>query len=326
MKALRYERYGPPEVLELVEMAKPEPAAGEVLLEVKAAALNAADVRLMRADPFFVRFFNGLLRPRIRPGSDVAGIVRRVGAGVAEFAVGDEVFGDIFDYGAGAVAEYATAGVDVLVRKPDNVSFVAAAALPVAGLTALQSLRDKGGIAAGQRVLINGASGGVGTFALQLAKAFGAEVTAVCSTGKLEQARQLGADHVIDYRREDFTRNGRRYDLIVACNGSQSLFEYLRSLTPTGTFVAAGGDLGAVFGAMLLGPLYTKPAGRTVTNCHGRADKADLRFLAGLLESGGLQPVIDRTYDLTESVEAFRYLDAGHARGKVVVTIEAEEN
>lgn len=280
----------------MVELPAPEPGAGEVLIEVRAAVLNAADVRLMRSDPFFVRFFNGLWRPRIRPGADVAGVVRQVGAGVEEFAVGDEVFGDIFDYGAGAVAEYATAGEDVLVRKPENVSFVAAAALPVAGLTALQRLRDKGGIVAGQRVLIYGASGSVGTYAVQLAKHRGAHVTGVCSTRNLELVRGLGADEVIDYTAEDSTARDETCDVIFDAVGKLKRSRAARALKPGGVFLS----------------VMKNPAGRT----------GELELLRELSEAGVLRPVIDGRYPLEEIVAAHRYVETDYKRGNVVEVAE----
>jgi NADPH:quinone reductase-like Zn-dependent oxidoreductase len=259
MKAVVYDSYGPSEVLRLKDVAKPSPKDNEVLVRVYAASVNAADWRMMRADPFLVRLYAGLLKPTKFQtlGADIAGRVEAVGKNVHQFHPGDEVFGDVFASGFGGFAEYKCASESELVLKPANISFDEAAAVPLAALTALHGLRDKGQIQPGQKVLINGASGGVGTFAVQLAKYFGAEVTAVCSTGKVDLARSLGADHVIDYTQEDFTRSGRQYDLILAANGNRSIFDYKRVLTSKGAYVMAGGNTGQLFQVLLLGPLIS---------------------------------------------------------------------
>lgn len=323
MRALVVDRYGPIEDVELREMPRPVPGAGELLIRVRAASINSADVRMIRARPFFVRFFSGFIRPLGGIlGPDAAGEVIEVGEGVTRFKPGDRVCGDLMDSGAGGFAEYLTTTENLLAPIPEGVSFGQAAALPVAGLTALQSLRDAGGIQPGWEVLIDGASGGVGTFAVQLAKRFGAEVTGVCSTGKLEQTRTLGADHVIDYTVEDFTGNEKNYDLILSCNGVHSIYAYRRRLKPGGTFVSAGGSLGHVFGSMILGKLLAGPTGKKITNLHAHADTNDLEYLLELVATGGITPLIERTYPLERGVEALCYVDAGHARGKIVLTME----
>lgn len=321
MKAIVYEKYGPPDVLRLQETEKPAPRDDEVLIKVRAASVNAYDWHLLTADIFLVRLMGGgLLRPKNPiPGADIAGRVEEVGRSVRLFKPGDEVFGDI---SKGGFAEYALAREERLAPKPVNLSFEEAAAVPIAGLTALQGLRDAGKIRAGNRTLIQGASGGVGTFAVQIAKAFGAEVTAVCSTGKLDQARALGADHVIDYTKEDFTESGRLYDLILAANGYHPLSAYKRALAPGGIYVMAGGTAAQIFQAMLLGPLMSIGAGKRMGGVSAKPKKKDLLYLKELLEAGKITPAIDRCYPLSETAEALRYLGEGHARGKIVITVD----
>jgi NADPH:quinone reductase-like Zn-dependent oxidoreductase len=322
MKAVIYTKYGPPEVLQLKDVEKPAPTDYEVLVKIYAASPNAADWRLLRADPFLARFYSGLLRPKYRIlGADIAGEVEAVGKNVKQFKPGDEVFGDLANWGWGGFAEYVCVHENALVLKPANISFEAAAAAPMAAITALQGLRDKGRIQPGQTVLINGASGGVGTFAVQISKAFGAEVTAVCSTRNLDMARSLGADHVIDYTQEDFTRTGQRYDLILAANGYHSIFEYRRALSPGGTYVMTGGSIAQMFQAMLLGPLISMIGNKKMGNLIAKANQKDLAFLKELLNAGKVKPVIDRRYTLNEVPEALRYLEEGHAKGKVVITV-----
>jgi NADPH:quinone reductase-like Zn-dependent oxidoreductase len=277
----------------------------------------------MRA-PIIIRLMvGGLLRPKDpRFGSDVAGTVQAVGENVQQFRPGDEVFG----CAKGAFAEYVLARETYLALKPATVSFEQAAAAPVAALTALQGLRDAGGIRPGQAVLIQGASGGVGTFAVQLAKAFGAEVTAVCSPKNLDLARSLGADHVIDYTQEDFTRNQQRYDLILAVNGYHSLSAYKRALKPQGTYVCAGGTLPQFFEAMLLGAWMSRTGGKKLGSMGiAKVNQQDLVYLGELLEAGKIVPVIDRTYPLSEIAEAIRYVEDTHAQGKVVITLESQD-
>jgi NADPH:quinone reductase-like Zn-dependent oxidoreductase len=320
MKAVIYTKYGPPDVLQIEEVEKPVPKDHQVLVKVHAASINAGDWRVMEADPFLVRVMGeGLLRPKNpRLGSDLAGRVEAVGENVTQFQLGDEVFG----CAKGAFAEYVLARESFLALKPANKSFEEAAAVPVAGLTALQGLRDAGRIRSEQKVLIQGASGGVGTFAVQLAKSFGAEVTAVCSTRNLDMVRSIGADHVIDYTREDFTRNQKRYDLIFAVNGYHSLSDYKRKLNPQGIYVCAGGSLSQMFQAMLLGSLMSEKDGRKIGSMGiAKVIQKDLVFLGELLEAGIIAPVIDRSYPLDEIAEAIRYVEEEHARGKVTIRV-----
>ncbi len=323
MKAILYTRYGSPDVLQLRDVEIPAPKDGEILVKIHAASVNAYDWHFLTADIFLVRLMGvGLLKPKNpRLGADIAGRVEAVGKDVKQFRPGDEVFGDLAGNGNGGFAEYASAPERVFALKPANLSFEEAAAVPMAAVTALQGLRDEGRIRPGQSVLINGASGGVGTFAVQLARHFGAEVTAVCSTRNLDQARSLGADHVIDYTREDFTRSGRQYDLILAANGYHPLSAYKRALTPGGTYVMAGGSMAQIFGAMLLGSWMSKRGGRKMGGVSAKPTQEDLVFLKGLLEAGTIVPVIDRRYPLRETAEALRYLGEGHARGKVVISV-----
>jgi NADPH:quinone reductase-like Zn-dependent oxidoreductase len=320
MKAVIYTKYGPPDVLQIEEVEKPVPKDHQVLVKVHAASINAGDWRVMEADPFLVRVMGeGLLRPKNpRLGSDLAGRVEAVGENVTQFQLGDEVFG----CAKGAFAEYVLARESFLALKPANKSFEEAAAVPVAALTALQGLRDTAEIRPGQTVLIQGASGGVGTFAVQLAKSFGAEVTAVCSTRNLDMVRSIGADHVIDYTREDFTRNQKRYDLIFAVNGYHSLSDYKRKLNPQGIYVCAGGSLSQMFQAMLLGSLMSEKDGRKIGSMGiAKVIQEDLVFLGELLEAGKIAPVIDRSYPLDEIAEAIRYVEEEHARGKVTIRV-----
>jgi NADPH:quinone reductase-like Zn-dependent oxidoreductase len=322
MKAMVYQKYGSPDVLELKEVEKPTPKDDEVLIKVHAASANAADWHLLRADPFLIRLVSGLLKPKNqRLGADVAGTVEGVGRNVTQFQLGDEVFGDISGCGFGAFAEYVSVPENVLALKPANISFEDAAAVPMAAVTALQGLRDKGQIQSGQKVLINGASGGVGTFAVQIAKSFGAEVTGVCSTAKMDMVRSIGADHVIDYTQEDFTQNGPRYDLILAANGYQSLSDYKRALSTEGIYVVSGGSMTQIFQGMLLGPLMSMTGSKKMGNLLARPNQKDLVFMKELLEAGKVVPVIDRRYPLSEVPEAIRYLEEGHALGKVVITV-----
>ena len=319
MKAIVYTHYGPPEVLELQEVAPPVPKDHQVLVHVQAASANALDFRRFTSTSLLGRLLDSVLLKAIHTvlGVDIAGRVEAVGAAVTQFQPGDEVFGA----GTGAFAEYACADANQVAPKPANLSFEAAAAVPVAAVTALQGLRDQGQIAVGQQVLIHGASGGVGTFAVQLAKALGAEVTAVCSTRNVDLARSLGADHVIDYTQADFSRHGRRYDLILAVNGNHPLRDYWRALRPSGMAVVLGGSLAQFFQGVLLGPLVSRIGRKKVRSFIASIHQTDLVFLKELLEAGKVVPVIDRCYPLGETAEAIRYLVAGHARGKVVITV-----
>jgi NADPH:quinone reductase-like Zn-dependent oxidoreductase len=318
-----YTKYGPPDVLQLKEVAKPVPRDNQVLVKVHAASANALDYRRFEKTSILGRFVDVTLLKAINTilGADIAGRVEAVGAAVKQFQAGDEVFGQ--SKGArGAFAEYACADENELALKPANLSFEAAAAIPVAALTALQGLRNKGQIQPGQKVLINGASGGVGTFAVQLAKSFGAEVTAVCSTRNLDMARSIGADHVIDYTQVNFSRNGRRYDLIVAVNGNHPIRDYARALSPGGIYVPLGGSLAQFFQGVLLGPVVSRFGRKKVRSFIAKINQTDLVFLKELLEAGKVVPVIERCYQLRETAEAIRYLAEGHARGKVVITVE----
>ena len=324
MKAIVCEKYGPPDVLKLAEVAKPVPKANEVLIKIRAASLNAFDWHMLLPDPSMVRLMGGgLLKPKNRIiGTDMAGRVEAVGGTATQFKPGDEVYGDLARWGCGACAEYVCAPEEALAPKPKNQTFEQAAAAPMASLTALQGLRDKGHIQKGQKVLVNGASGGVGTFAVQIAKFFGAEVTAVCSSGNVDMARALGADHVIDYTKEDFTRNGRQYDLILAANGFHPLADYKRALAPGGTYVMTGGSMKQIFQAMLLAPWYSMSGGIKMGGITAHSNQKDLIFMKELMEAGKVVPVIDRVYPLADVPEALRYLLAGHARGKVVIKVE----
>jgi NADPH:quinone reductase-like Zn-dependent oxidoreductase len=327
MKAIVQDRYGPPDALELREVDTPVPADNEVLVRVHAAALNAYDWHVMRGDPYLGRLALGLGRPRAKiRGRDFAGRVEAVGAQVKRFRPGDEVYGDLGDAN-GAFAEYVCVPDDMVEPKPASLTMEQAAAVPLAGTTALMGLRDQGRVQPGQKVLINGASGGVGTFAVQIAKSFGAEVTGVCSTRNMDLVRSLGADHVIDYTRDDFTRDGRRYDLVFDLVGNRSLTEYRRALTPAGTLILSGG--GVSEGGSLIGPIGLILRGQLVSRfvrhrlltLTTKPGRENLAALSDLAESGKINPVIDRTYPLHEVSDAIRYLEGEHARAKVVITV-----
>ncbi len=321
MQAIVYEKYGSPDVIRLKEVEKPTPKDDEVLIKIHAASVNAYDWHFLTADIFLIRFMGGgLLKPKnTRLGADMAGRIEAVGKNIKQFQPGDEVFGMV----KGSFAEYACAPERALWLKPVNTSFFEASAIPMAAITALQGLRDEGQIQAGQKVLINGASGGVGTFAVQIAKSFNTEVTAVCSTRNLEQAHLLGADHVIDYTKEDFTKNGLKYDLIFAANGYHSLSAYKRALTPNGIYVMAGGSMRQIFQSMLMGSMMSEKGGRKMRGVSAKSNQKDLIFLKELFEEGKVKTVIDRMYPLSETAEALRYLGAGHARGKIVIAVES---
>ncbi|HTP30552.1 MAG TPA: NAD(P)-dependent alcohol dehydrogenase [Candidatus Acidoferrales bacterium] len=323
MKAAIYTQYGPPDVVEVREVEAPAPNDDEVLVKVRAASINPLDWHYMRGKPNFMRLMTGLRKPkRTGLGVDVAGQVESAGKNVKEFGAGDEVFGNC----RGALAEYACAKESALTRKPKNVTFEQAAATPVAALTALQGLRDSGRIQAGQAVLINGASGGVGTFAVQIAKWFGAEVTGVCSSRNLEMVRGLGADRVVDYIREDFTTGGQRFHLILDLVGNHSPRALRRVLEPRGIYVGSGGGGPDTSGlAMLAGMaqmmLYSVFVRERLVTFLTRPNKKDLETIGELVGSGSVRPVVDRCFGLSEAAEAIRYLEGGHARGKVVVGV-----
>src|SRR5208337_1976808 len=317
MKAIVHTRYGSPDVLQLKEVEKPALDDGRVLVEIHSASVNPVDYHNMSGG--LARLFSGLRKPKDpRLGADIAGRVEAVGNNVTQFHPGDEVFGVC----PGGFAEYGTAREDRLALKPANISFEEAAAVPVAAITALQGLRDKGHIQPGQKVLVNGASGGVGTFAVQIAKSFGTEVTGVCSTRNLDTARSIGADHVIDYTQEDFTRNGQRYDLICDVASNRSVFDYKRALRPHGTCVIVGfSSFPRLFEHLVLGPLVSKTGNKKVGFMGiAKINQKDLVFVKELVEARKVVPVIDRRYPLSETAEALRYLGERHARGKVVIT------
>ena len=326
MKAIVYTKYGSPDVLQLQELEKPTPKVDEILIKVYAASVNAYDWHFLTADIFLIRLMGGgLLKPKNTTlGADIAGRVEAVGSQVKQFKPGDEVFGTA-RRSSGGFAEYVCAREETLELKPANVSFEEAAAVPMAALTALQGLRDEGRIRSGQKVLIEGASGGVGTFAIQIAKSFGTEVTAVCSTTKLDIARSIGADHVIDYTKEDFTKHGKRYDLILVANGSHSVFEYKRALNPNGICVISGGgevSIVALIRDTLLTMWISKTENKKIGSFMANINQKDLAFMKELLETGKVKPVIDRRYMLSETAKALRYIGEGHAKGKVVITVE----
>ena len=326
MKAIAYEEYGSADVLELKDVRKPAVVDDSVLVRVRAASANPYDWHFMRGVPYIARLVaTGLRRPKHSVlGSDVAGEVEAVGNAVTRFRPGDEVFGFV---GSGGFAEYVSAPEKLLALKPINLSFQQAATVPLAAVTALQGLRDVGEIRSGQKVLIVGASGGVGTFAVQIAKWYGADVTGVCSTRNLEMVRSIGADHVIDYTREDFTRTGQGYDLILQLAGADSPSACRRALTPKGRLVLSSGDsTGRIIGpidrimkALLISPFI----GQTLRPLVAKPSSDDLQFLRELIEAGRIAPVIDRTYPLSEAPDAIRYLETGRARGKVVISVSA---
>jgi NADPH:quinone reductase-like Zn-dependent oxidoreductase len=321
MKAIVRTQYGPPEVLQFTEVEKPTPKDNEVLIKLYAASVNPLDLFSMRGAPL-IRLIPGLRTPKHQVlGCDIAGRVEAVGGHVKQFQPGDEVFG-VTGFDGGGFAEYVCAIEDKLALKPANISLEDAAAVPVAAITALQGLRDKGRIQQGQKVLVDGASGGVGTFAVQIAKSFGAEVTAVCSTRNVDTARSIGADHVIDYTREDFTRSGQRYDLIMGVNAHHSIFDYRRALSQDGVLVLVGGSIVQVLLAALLGPLLSLIGSKKTRFFIGNINQKDLGVLKDLLAAGRVAPVIDRRYPLSEVAEALRYLEQRHARGKVIITFE----
>ena len=314
MKAVVYTKKGSPEKLIYCDVDKPTPNDNEVLIKVHAVSANAADYRSMKM---------GIIPKRKIFGADIAGCVESVGKNVTQFKPRDEVLGDLAGYGFGGFAEYVTAPEKALIIKPAKLLFEEAAALPMAALTALQALRDKGNIQKGQKVLIVGSGGGVGTFSIQLSKYFGAVVTGVCSSKNVEQTSYLGADYVIDYTKEDFTKNNMRYDLILAINGNRPLSVYKRILTPNGICLMVGGSLSQIFKSLLFGWLMSFGS-KKMRFLAAKSNKNDLEFLVKLLEDGKIKPVIDRRYSLDKTADAMRYLSEGHARGKVVINVESE--
>jgi NADPH:quinone reductase-like Zn-dependent oxidoreductase len=320
MKAIVRTLYGSLDALQFAEVATPTPADNEVLIKLRAASVNPLDLFLMKGAPWN-RVIPGLRTPKHEIiGCDIAGRVEAVGRNVRQFLPGDEVFG-VTGFEGNGFAEYVCAMEEKVGPKPANLSFEEAAAVPIAASTALQGLRDKGRIQPGHRVLIEGASGGVGTFAVQIAKSFGAEVTAVCSTRNVDSARSIGADHVIDYSQIDFARSGQRYDLILAANAHHSVFDYRRALSPGGIYVAAGGGVVRILEALLLGPWLSLIGRRKIGFFLANINRRDLAFLKDLLESGKIVAVIDRRYPLSDAAGALRYLAEGHAQGKIVLTV-----
>ncbi len=318
MKVVTQDRYGSSAVLELREVAQPAPGDDDVLVRVHAAGVNALDWHVMRGSPVWARMMMGPRRPKARfRGVDVAGRVESVGRNVKRLRPGDEVFG----WCAGAFAEYACAGEGHFVTKPANLTFEQAAAVPLAGSTALQGLRDAGKVQAGQSVLVVGASGGVGTFAVQIAKAFGADVTGVCSAGNLELVRSIGADHVIDYAQEDVTRNGRRYDVIFELAGTRSPSAWRRILSPEGTLVLSSGAGRIVLDRMIKAMVLGRFVSQRFVILSATENTADLVVLKDLIEAGSVKPVMDRSYPLPQAPEAIRYVEEGHTRGKTIITV-----
>jgi NADPH:quinone reductase-like Zn-dependent oxidoreductase len=342
MKAAVYTRYGPPDVVHIKDVEKPIPQDNEVLIHVRAASVNALDGGLMKGRPYIGRLLFGLRQPKdTRPGRDVAGQVEAVGTNVTQFAPGDLVFGlcpsrphdagvAVWVHCQGAFAEYVCAPESTVVTKPENVTFEQAAAVPLAALTALQGLRDKGRIRPGQKVLINGAAGGVGTFAVQIARSFGAEVTGVCSTRNVDLVRSIGADRVIDYTQEDFTKSGQRYDLLFDCIGNHALSTCRHVLHPQGILLMAGTRSGrgmiGLFARLITALVLSGFVGQKLITFLARPSKEDLAIMADLVATGKVTPVIDRRYSLSEVPEAIRYLEQGHARGKVVITVDQTDN
>ena len=320
MKAIVYTKYGLPEALQLKEVAKPTPKDDEVLIKVRAVSVNRSDWEGLRGKPLYARI-GGLLRPRQqRLGSDIAGRAEVAGRNVSRFQPGDEVFGDILPR-MGGFAEYVCARESALALKPASTTFEQVAAIPQAAVIALQGIRDKGHVQPGQKVLINGAGGGAGTFAVQLAKMYGAEVTGVDNTGKLDFMRSLGADHVIDHTREDFTKNGEQYDLILDIVAHRSVFAYKRALRSNGSYFLAGGSVSTMFQVLLLGPWIRRTTGKKIRILAVRPNIEDVDFMKDLIEAGKVTPVIDKTYPLSEVPEAIGYVGEGQAQGKVVITV-----
>ena len=323
MKAIVHTEYGLPDILELKEVENPTPRDDEVYVKVRASSVTTHNLFLLRGKPFMIRLMNGgLQKPKITtPGSDMAGQVVSVGRNAKRFQPGDEVFGDLSPCGFGAFAEYVCVPETVLTLKPSNITFEEAAAVPQAALVALQGLRDKGHIQKEQKVLIYGASGGIGTFAIQIAKYFGAEVTGVCSTRNLDMVRSIGAEHVIDYTKEDFLESGKQYDLIFAI-AYRSIFDFRRALNPQGIYVSVGGpSMKRIFQDMVVGPIMSRSKGKRLVGGWAIVPNKDLAFIKKLIEAGKVKPVIDRRYAFTEVAKAFRYYAEGHSRGKVVISV-----
>lgn len=322
MKAIVYVKYGPPKVLEPKEIEKPIPKDNEVLVKVHATSVNDWDWGLLRGSPFMNRLFFGLLKPKIKIlGGDIAGQVETVGRNVKRFQPGDEVYGDLTASGFGGFAEYVSVSENALVPKPVSMTYEEAAAIPQAAVLALQGFILERQVQPGQKVLINGAGGGAGTFAIQIAKSYGAEVTGVDSTVKLDTMRTIGADHVFDYTKEDFTKSGRRYDMILDFAAHHSVFNYNRALSPGGIYIIVGGSTGRILQIVSLGPLISMTTSKKISTLLHRQNK-DLDIIEELFEAGKVKPVIDKVYPLSEVPEALQYFGEGQARGKVVITVE----
>jgi NADPH:quinone reductase-like Zn-dependent oxidoreductase len=321
MKAIIYHEYGSPDVLKLEEVQKPTPADNQVLIKIHAVSINRSDWEGLVGKPLYARI-GGLFRPKDRIlGSDIAGTVEMVGKDVKQFKPGDEVFGLLLNYGGG-FAEYACTSGKAFILKPAGMTFEEAAAIPQAAFIALQGIREKGNVQPGQKVLINGAGGGTGTYAIQLAKLAGGEVTAVDNAEKLELMRSLGADHVIDYTREDFTKNGQQYDLILDVIAHRSVFAYQRALKPNGKYFMAGGSVATMFQSLTLGPIIKRMSGRKISLLMVQTEARDLVYMTELIQSGKVKTIIDKRYPLSETAEGLRYLGEGHAKGKVVIIVE----
>jgi NADPH:quinone reductase-like Zn-dependent oxidoreductase len=323
MKAIVQTEYGSPDVLSLQEVDKPVVPNNGVLVRVRAASVNAGDWHLIRGTPFLTRLmFGGIFKPKIKiPGMDMAGQIEAVGKDVTQFQAGDEVFGDLSECGFGAFAEYVCVTESALVPKPTNLSFEQAATIPVAALTALQGLRDCGQIKSGQKVLINGASGGVGSFAVQIAKVFGAEVTAVCSMHKMEMMKSIGADYIIDYTKTDVTKNGQQYDLILDVAAYRSVFDYAPILKTDGTYILVGGSISRLFQVLLFGSVISRIMHRKVKCLTSKPNRSDLMILKDPIEAGKITPFIDRIYSLSEVPTAIRQLERRQVRGKIAIGI-----
>ncbi|MBN1398725.1 MAG: NAD(P)-dependent alcohol dehydrogenase [Bacteroidetes bacterium] len=330
MKAIILEKYGSFDTLKYEDIEKPVPKDNEVLIKIYASSVNFNILGLVKGKPFMARFWSGLLKPKIRiPGNDISGQVEAVGKNVTRFHPGDKIFGDIYEHGFGAFAEYVAVPENAPALKPSNLTFEEAGAVPESALVALHALRDKGHIQKGKKVLIYGASGGIGTFAVQIAKAFGAEVTGVCSTRNLDLVQSLGADHVIDYTKDDFINDGQKYDLIVSIAGYRSIFNYRRALSPAGIYVCIGGAMTGpkamtqIFQALLLGPIISITGKKKLGILPLiPSSQKDLDLIRELIESGKVRPVIDRRFPLQQTAEALKYYEDRHSRGKIVIVIK----
>ncbi|MEZ2717908.1 NAD(P)-dependent alcohol dehydrogenase [Niallia circulans] len=326
MRAIISERYGTPDTLKLVEVDKPAPKDNEVLIKVYASSLNFGNLALLTGKPLPVRFVFGLMKPKYRiPGGDIAGIVEAIGKDVTKIRIGDQVYGDLASSGWGAFAEYVVVDERVLAIMPSNLSSIEMAGVPMAGTTALQAIRNVAKVKAGQKVMIHGASGGVGTFAVQIAKAFGAEVTAVVSTRNVDLVKNLGADRVIDYKKDDFLNDSETFDVIFGVNGLQSIFTYKKKLKTNGVFIHIGGANSQFYQILLLGPLLSLFGKRKFRSFLQRPNQQDLMVIKELIEEGKVKPVIDRRYSLSEVPQALHYFEKGHSQGKVIITMEQDE-